>query len=59
MSNQIKSTEIAATNEELKEILATDAAVAPVKKPSKHVMSRIFALLFAAFPIVACFVLGL
>ena len=59
MSNQIKSTEIAATNEELKEILASDAKATPVKKQSKHVMSRIFALLFAAFPIVACFMLGL
>ncbi len=59
MSKQIKSTEIAATNEELKEILASDGKAAPVKKQSKHVMSRIFALLFAAFPIVACFMLGL
>lgn len=59
MSTQIKSTEIAATNEELKEILASEGKSAPVKKPSKHVMSRIFALLFAAFPIVACFMLGL
>lgn len=59
MSTQTKSTEIVATNEELKEILAGDGTPAPVKKQSKHVMSRIFALLFAALPIVACFMLGL
>ena len=59
MSTQITSTEIAATNEELKEILASDGKPTPVKKQSKHVLSRIFALLFAAFPIVACFILGL
>lgn len=59
MTTQIKSTEIAATNEELKEILASEGKPASVKKQSKHVASRIFALLFAAFPIVACFMLGL
>ncbi|MBQ8319364.1 MAG: hypothetical protein IJX81_00615 [Clostridia bacterium] len=59
MSKKNKAIEIEATNEELKEILATDGKVTEGKKQPKHVMSRIFALLFAAIPVVACFLLGI
>ena len=57
MSKRNKSTEVQATNEELKEILATDAK--PAKKQSKHVFARILAFLMAVAPIVLFCLFGI